>query len=91
MWKVMRQDDNNNVFEVERNLSEKEADDLVKEFESRGHKQTYWKEKYTCHWCGRELDKGSIMGYCLIRGCADLCLQKTTREWYYRNYGKQLP
>ena len=44
-WRVMRQDDHGNIFEVDKNLSEQEADDLVTEMTSRGHKQMYWKER----------------------------------------------
>lgn len=41
-WFVFRQDDNGNVFEVERGLSEEEARRLAAELESHGHKQLYW-------------------------------------------------
>lgn len=43
-WTVFRVDDNGNVFEVRRQLSKQEADQLVAEMESRGHKQMYWAE-----------------------------------------------
>jgi len=41
-WIVWRQDDNGNRFEVARLASRDEADRLAAEYESRGHKQTYW-------------------------------------------------
>lgn len=41
-WIVCRQDDNGNVFEVQRGLSEEEARQLAVELESHGHKQLYW-------------------------------------------------
>ena len=43
-WSVHRQDDNGNRFVVQTGLSRQEADRLVAEFESRGHKQVYWAE-----------------------------------------------
>ena len=42
VWTVYRQDDNGNVFEVARGLSEAEARKLAAELESHGHKQLYW-------------------------------------------------
>ncbi len=39
---VMRTDDNGNDAEVRRVTSRCEADALVRELESRGHKQSYW-------------------------------------------------
>ncbi len=41
-WSVWRRDDNNNVFLVQDGLTEAEALDLVREYERKGHKQTYW-------------------------------------------------
>jgi hypothetical protein len=41
-WIVWRQDDNGNRYEVARLASRDEADRLAAEYESRGHKQTYW-------------------------------------------------
>jgi hypothetical protein len=41
-WVVWRMDDNGNQFEIARFPSLEEAHKLAKEFESRGHKQTYW-------------------------------------------------
>jgi UDP-N-acetyl-2-amino-2-deoxyglucuronate dehydrogenase len=43
-WSVHRQDDNGNRFVVQAGLSRQEAERLVAEFESRGHKQVYWAE-----------------------------------------------
>ncbi|MCB9764232.1 MAG: SPOR domain-containing protein [Alphaproteobacteria bacterium] len=42
--KVMRQDDNGQVFEVARCASEEEAEAMVARFTARGHKQFYWAE-----------------------------------------------
>jgi hypothetical protein len=39
---VMRADDNGNEVEVTRVTSRCEADALVRDYESRGHKQCYW-------------------------------------------------
>jgi hypothetical protein len=41
-WTVYRQDDNGNVFVVQRGLSTAEAQRLAAELESHGHKQLYW-------------------------------------------------
>jgi len=46
-WTVYRIDDNGNTFIVREHLSQEEANHLVSEFESRGHKQTYWAERET--------------------------------------------
>lgn len=43
-WRVVRQDDNGNRFVVQDHLSRSAAERLAAEFESRGHKQTYWVE-----------------------------------------------
>jgi hypothetical protein len=43
-WIVMRQDDNGNRYEVARVTSRCEAESLRREFEARGHKQSYWVE-----------------------------------------------
>jgi hypothetical protein len=45
-WAVWRQDDSGNRFLIETNLTEEQARALVADFESKGHKQTYW--------CGNE-------------------------------------
>ena len=44
LWRVFRVDDHGNRFEVARDLSEAAADRLLREFEAKGHKQTYSKE-----------------------------------------------
>jgi hypothetical protein len=41
-WSVMRQDDNGNVALIKSGLTKKEALRVVKEYEAKGHKQTYW-------------------------------------------------
>lgn len=41
-WIVCRQDDNGNVFEVQRRLTEEDARQLAADLESHGHKQLYW-------------------------------------------------
>jgi hypothetical protein len=41
-YRVMRQDDNGNEFLVSSVSSRCEADALAREYEARGHKQTYW-------------------------------------------------
>lgn len=41
-WSVWRQDDNGNEIRMASLLKESEAQTLVDEFESRGHKQIYW-------------------------------------------------
>lgn len=43
-WAVYRQDDNGNRFVVSTRLGREEAERLVAELESRGHKQVYWAE-----------------------------------------------
>lgn len=42
IWSVWRQDDNGNVFMVKDGLAEMDALGLVREFERKGHKQSYW-------------------------------------------------
>ncbi|MGH1365946.1 MAG: hypothetical protein ACRBF0_20475 [Calditrichia bacterium] len=42
MYALYRQDDNGNVFLIQKNLSRSKATDLMKEYEARGHKQTCW-------------------------------------------------
>jgi hypothetical protein len=44
-WEVWRQGDDGNAFSVRDGLTAKEADDLVAVYESRGHKQLYWKSR----------------------------------------------
>jgi hypothetical protein len=41
-WSVWRQDDSGTRFLIEANLPEENAQAMVREFEERGHKQTYW-------------------------------------------------
>ena len=41
-WAVWRQDDSGSKFLIEANLSEAQAQAMVKDFEAKGHKQTYW-------------------------------------------------
>ena len=42
IWSVWRLDDNGNVFIVKNGLTENDALRLVREYEAKGHKQTYW-------------------------------------------------
>jgi hypothetical protein len=42
---VWRQGDDGNSFLVQDGLTEAEADEMVAELESRGHKQLYWKAR----------------------------------------------
>jgi hypothetical protein len=42
VWRVMRQDDNGNHFEVARDLSHAAAQERLEQFEASGHKQFYW-------------------------------------------------
>lgn len=44
-WQVIRQDDNGNIFVVANQLSENDARKLVKAYEAKGHKQTFWAER----------------------------------------------
>lgn len=44
-WSVWRKDDHGNAFLVKSGLTEADALRLVKEYQSKGHKQTYWAEK----------------------------------------------
>lgn len=39
---VWRQDESGNRFLVEANLTKRQAEAMVKEYEENGHKQTYW-------------------------------------------------
>jgi hypothetical protein len=43
-WRVMRQDDNGNVFVVAVVANEDAARSAAAEYEARGHKQMYWVE-----------------------------------------------
>jgi hypothetical protein len=42
IWRVMRQDDNGNHFEVARDLSHMDAQAKLEQLEASGHKQFYW-------------------------------------------------
>lgn len=44
LWSVCSQDDNGNRFVVQSHLRKYEANRLVAELESHGHKQMYWME-----------------------------------------------
>ncbi|MBN9120346.1 MAG: hypothetical protein J0I06_14510 [Planctomycetes bacterium] len=44
-WSVWRTDDTGNTFLVRDGLTHEAAQQLVAEFEARGHKQTYWVER----------------------------------------------
>lgn len=41
-WSVYRQGDDGNQFVIKSGLTRQQADQLVEEFEARGHKQLYW-------------------------------------------------
>jgi hypothetical protein len=41
-WCLVRLDDNGNEFVVRGDLSRAAAEALAREFEARGHKQSYW-------------------------------------------------
>ena len=43
-WSVWRQDDHGSRFEIQRGLTSLDAERIVKDFEARGHKQSYWLE-----------------------------------------------
>lgn len=43
-WTVYRQDDHGNQFVVATQLSRDDAEQLVANYEARGHKQHYWAE-----------------------------------------------
>jgi hypothetical protein len=45
MWRIYRQDDNGNVFEVAHYVSEAAALEAAERFESQSHKQMYWVEE----------------------------------------------
>ncbi|MDG9672266.1 hypothetical protein ONV78_31330 [Hahella sp. CR1] len=44
-WSVWRQDDNNNTFFIQGDMTQSEALALVKDYEDRGHKQMYWAKR----------------------------------------------
>jgi len=41
-WCVKRLDDNGNQFVLRAGLSREEAERLARDYQARGHKQTYW-------------------------------------------------
>ena len=43
-WSVWRRDDHGGRFEIRRGLTSSDAEQLVEDFEARGHKQSYWLE-----------------------------------------------
>lgn len=43
-WSVWREDDHGGRFEIRRGMRLEDAEQLVRDFESRGHKQSYWRE-----------------------------------------------
>ncbi|MEK7074794.1 MAG: SPOR domain-containing protein [Patescibacteria group bacterium] len=44
--RLMRQDDNGNIFQVGKNLTDPvEAQRLLEQYRAKGHKQDYWLEK----------------------------------------------
>lgn len=45
LWSVWREDDNSNSFLIKDNLLKNEASQLVKDYEAKGHKQTYYIKK----------------------------------------------
>ncbi|NLW81057.1 MAG: hypothetical protein GXY42_05215 [Desulfovibrionales bacterium] len=61
-WSVWRQDDNANTFLVQANLTESEAQDMVRHFEESGHKQFYWvnndaRQTFEFHQKNKSLEK----------------------------------
>jgi 2-iminoacetate synthase ThiH len=44
-WCVFRQDDHGNQFLVATDLTDADAQDIVEEYEAKGHKQVYWVEE----------------------------------------------
>lgn len=43
-WCLLRLDDNGNRFVMRRGLTQEEAEALARDYQARGHKQTYWAE-----------------------------------------------
>lgn len=43
-WTLRREDDNGNLFVVERYPDEASATEAAREFEAKGHEQRYWVE-----------------------------------------------
>lgn len=46
LWSLWRQDDIGNKFPVKEGISKSDAEKLLNEYISKGHKQTYWIETY---------------------------------------------
>jgi hypothetical protein len=46
-FRVMRADDNGNEVEVMQVETREEAERIAREYEARGHKQSYWVEPIT--------------------------------------------
>lgn len=44
-WCLLRLDDNGNRFVMRRQLTRAEAEALARDYQARGHKQTYWAER----------------------------------------------
>ena len=44
-WSIWRQDDNGNIALVQAGLTRTEALQLIAEYETKGHKQTYWAQE----------------------------------------------
>ena len=47
-WRVYRIDDHGRRFEVAAGLSEAAAEQMIRDFEGKGHKQSYFKERPIC-------------------------------------------
>lgn len=43
-WCLLRLDDNGNRFVMRSGLSREQAEALARDYQARGHKQTYWAE-----------------------------------------------
>lgn len=41
-WQLLRLDDNGNRFVMRSGLTREEAEALARDYQARGHKQTYW-------------------------------------------------
>ena len=46
-WCLLRLDDNGNRFVMRRQLTRAEPEALVRDYQARGHKQSYWAERET--------------------------------------------
>lgn len=46
IWRLMRQDDNGNIFQVGKDVADPiEARHLLEKYRAKGHKQDYWLEE----------------------------------------------